>query len=235
MRKFLLFFVLYTSLFRGQCNMTVIPNDICYNYDTLNIPSSKQNHAIYICGSNAVVYDTLDPVSFKFRYVFIQPGSTYHCKTTLSNSSMQIWAKSGANIIIHPGTNTGFLFQVNQEPGVNVINLSAGTISNNICGNVTGPPVSCIPTGINGVRSITYEISVWPNPTNGKIYISAKEEDKAQVSINVINHLGEVVLSGEYLNNGKKELSLEKFPSGIYFVRMKSGNITETKKIILLK
>ncbi len=59
--------------------------------------------------------------------------------------------------------------------------------------------------------------------------------DKAPVSLNVINQLGEVILTEEYLNNGKKELSLEKYPSGIYFIRIKSGNATETKKVILLK
>lgn len=234
MKKLLLLFVLFASLIRAQCNFNLIPNDICYNYDTLNVSSNKQTDVIYICGTSAVVYDTLDPVSIKYRFVFIHPGSTYHYKSTLVNSSTQIWAKSGSNIIIYPGTNTGITFHIYEESGVNISNLSTGTLSNTACGSVTATGmISCVPTSIAKNQSIYSETAIWPNPSTGKFFIN--KEEKLLVSLTVINQLGEVLLTEDYINTGKKELSLEKYSTGIYFVRIKSGKYTETKKVILTK
>lgn len=239
MKKLLLAFILMTSFANAQtagCNAGFTPITICYPNQTKVIPIGAQTDMIYLCGTNSVVWDTFNPPSIKSRNVFVNAGAVYNIKSTAGNHQVTIYAKSGSTVNIMAGTNLAFMTVYNKEIGATLNNAaSSGTLSNNTCSVINGPSVNCAASGITENQSITLETSIWPNPTNGKIYISALVADKAPVSLNVINQLGEVILTEEYLNNGKKELSLEKYPSGIYFIRIKSGNATETKKVILLK
>ena len=236
MRKILLLFVLLTSASQAQCNYNIFPNDIYYAGQTVSIPTSSLAATMYLCGPGTVVVDTLDPVSMKARIVFVSSGSTYHYKSSLpANSGLMLWAKNGSTVVIYPGTTTGTSITIDKEPGATITNLSSGTITINNCTAITGLSISCVPTEIAEAQSIYSENKVWPNPSTGKLFINAKSEEKATVSLSVINQLGEIILSEDYINNGKKELSLEKYPVGIYFVRLKSGNYIDTRKVILLR
>ena len=237
MKKLLPAFILLTSFAYSQCNQSSFsPITICYPSQTKVIAQPMQTDLIYLCGTNSVVWDTFNPPSIKYRQVFVNAGAVYNIKSTAGNHQVNIYAKAGSTVNIMAGTNLAFSTAYFKEAGAILNNAaSSGTLTNTTCSAITGPSVNCTATGINEAQSLTSETTIWPNPSNGRLYINTKSEDKTQVSVNVINQLGELVLSEEYLNSGKKELSLEKYPTGIYFVRVKFGNFTETKKIVLLK
>lgn len=78
------------------------------------------------------------------------------------------------------------------------------------------------------------EILVSPNPTNGKI--SVLLPDNGEISIKIINLLGQVVLENQIEPVQRKiNLELTGNPEGIYFVEIKSGEQECIKKVILRK
>ena len=72
------------------------------------------------------------------------------------------------------------------------------------------------------------EVSVYPNPTNGMIYIKL---DKTFDAV-VYNYQGQVVMR-EYDNNGQIDMSGLK--TGIYFIEIRDGNDVRIEKVILNK
>jgi hypothetical protein len=225
-------FVLLTFLGKAQCNASFSPIDISYNGQTKSIPATMQTDMVYVCGSS-VMYDTLTPGGIKYRNVYVSTGGTYYYKSTLTNNQMTLWAKSGSNIVILPGTNTSFSFIVYQETGATINNLSSGTITVNNCSVVTGPNVNCSATGIttNAINDI--QTNVWPNPAHDKLFISS--ENGKDKTVSIVNVIGETVYAQKGIKDEKQEISLSQLTSGIYYVMIKGDGNTETKKIVVTK
>ncbi len=79
------------------------------------------------------------------------------------------------------------------------------------------------------------EITLYPNPTDGKLFMSFEKPFK-DLRVSVINMEGQVVLS-RLLNDVPKgfitELDLSGVPSGVYFVRFTNKEISRTARIIV--
>jgi hypothetical protein len=74
---------------------------------------------------------------------------------------------------------------------------------------------------------------VFPNPTSGNFTIDVKDESETgSINVQIFGMRGDKVLNSELPGNGKYELSLSGKPSGIYIIRVISGNSNETTKII---
>ena len=79
----------------------------------------------------------------------------------------------------------------------------------------------------------------FPNPFNPSTEISVLLDDKADISLKVLNISGQVVsiiASGQY-DTGKYSFDWDAsdFSSGIYLIQLTSGSFVETKKVTLLK
>jgi len=75
--------------------------------------------------------------------------------------------------------------------------------------------------------------NVYPNPTSGSftVELSGISSDQ-QVSIEICGMQGENVLKRTVTGEMQQEFSLENRPSGIYFIRIISGDMIETTKLI---
>ena len=72
---------------------------------------------------------------------------------------------------------------------------------------------------------ITSNIRLYPNPTNGIFNI----EGNGEMTISVMNMLGQTILVSDAINNATIDLS--GFGSGIYMVRIETANGTMTEKV----
>jgi hypothetical protein len=91
--------------------------------------------------------------------------------------------------------------------------------------------------GINQASEIENEINIIPNPNDGHFLVSFSAFLKSDYSISVYNSLGQVLFA-EKLNNFQglysKELNVEEYGKGFYFVSVTNGNNeTTTRKIIV--
>lgn len=75
------------------------------------------------------------------------------------------------------------------------------------------------------------ELSFYPNPvSNGKIYISSKSS--AAKDIAIYDVLGKKVLQVA-LNVNSKEVNISSLSPGVYIIKIKEGEATATKKLIV--
>jgi hypothetical protein len=73
-----------------------------------------------------------------------------------------------------------------------------------------------------------YNFSIYPNPTNGILNLSAKENFEYQV----FSLQGKKITQGES-NSLSKQLDLSNYNSGIYLVKVNINGVSKTQKIIL--
>lgn len=73
------------------------------------------------------------------------------------------------------------------------------------------------------------QLSIYPNPvSNGKIYITTKEN--SGIDIEIYDVLGKKVLSKSLFG---KELNISKLIAGIYILKIKEGNNSATRKLVV--
>ena len=88
--------------------------------------------------------------------------------------------------------------------------------------------------GINDLAG-NPEITLYPNPTDGKLFMSFEKPFK-DLRLSVINMEGQVVLS-RLLNDVPKgfitQLDLGEVPSGLYFIKFTNKEISRTARIIV--
>ncbi|CAM4032588.1 T9SS type A sorting domain-containing protein [Flavobacterium antarcticum] len=74
-------------------------------------------------------------------------------------------------------------------------------------------------------------LNFYPNPvTNGKIYITSKNSAAKEISIYDV--LGKLVLQTN-LNVNNKEVNIGALNSGVYIIKIKEGDATATRKLIV--
>ena len=95
---------------------------------------------------------------------------------------------------------------------------------------------------IEGVGDIFSEanLSIYPNPSSGLITVELNKSIAGEVSIKVVNTLGQVVFSSvESLNNTssnhKKEIDLTNVADGVYFIDIKMIDAFVRKKLVIAK
>ncbi len=83
------------------------------------------------------------------------------------------------------------------------------------------------------------DLKVFPNPTNGEINVSFNLKKESQVTIKVVDVLGNEVLTllSQKINQGFQKNTFDlssKLSGGFYFVRIMTGSESLTKRISVL-
>ncbi len=94
-----------------------------------------------------------------------------------------------------------------------------------------------INVGVNKKTAEKEELEIFPNPTSSDATLKITLPKQVSVSYNVVNTLGQLV-EDENLGSLKEgvhsiELATKNYPTGVYFVRVKMGEQTMTKKVII--
>ncbi len=92
--------------------------------------------------------------------------------------------------------------------------------------------INCIPTGITNNSSFAGQLVFYPNPLTDQLYIELPESNLNISEVEIFNTLGEVIFSG--LMKNKLQIDFSKSESGIYYLKVKTQNISEIKKLIKL-
>ena len=83
----------------------------------------------------------------------------------------------------------------------------------------------------NASSALIENLNFYPNPvTNGKIYITSKNTSAKEITIYDV--LGKSVLQTT-LNVNNKEVNLGTLNSGVYIIKIKEGDATATRKLLI--
>ncbi len=178
------------------------------------------------------------PSCFWAEIVYVGQQPVYFVGTTVGLfSTMElrgdstVWELEGADVI---GYNWVTAMDVRYSDGfVGVGTHGGGTFS-------TYLEVSGVEPEKEKLQPTDYELtSVYPNPFNATANIMFKLPQRANLTVDVYNNLGQKVTT---LANGMYEpghhqlvFNAGDLSSGVYFVRMKAGSYDATKKIVLMK
>ncbi|MFZ4523227.1 MAG: T9SS type A sorting domain-containing protein [Bacteroidales bacterium] len=107
----------------------------------------------------------------------------------------------------------------------------------NPCGPYCEPPASKHPRmadrEYNPMRNSERHFSVMPNPTTGDFLLELKgDTTPAEAIICITGTTGELVLPKARMTGSRQSFSLSYLPTGIYFVRVISGDVSECAKIV---
>lgn len=130
---------------------------------------------------------------------------------------------------------------------VNTIISSTATFVSSISGvgNNIQPVVSSTPlfsytacvSAIGSVNSNNLDdnISISPNPTSGVFTIQSSDPSTPlrEASIEITNVLGEKVHKSSVISNRSAVVDISNQPSGIYFVKIRSGDTVYTEKVVV--
>ncbi len=75
-------------------------------------------------------------------------------------------------------------------------------------------------------------MSIFPNPNNGEFTVSFSEINTENLTVQIVNTLGQVVSEGEVVNNSF-EVDIREAGAGIYMIRITDGTNFATKQIIV--
>jgi hypothetical protein len=148
------------------------------------------------------------------------------------SSNVYYWSKNGVVIDTTYGINEYTITNFNaSDAGLYTVEVT-NTVINASCSNLSiyGRPVTLnAPNSINQIQ--THSLSVSPNPVKDILYIQVQNLD-ANYKVQVINLQGQIVenLSGN--SNKNFLLPMEKYPAGLYLVRLKQGDKIWQEKVI---
>ena len=92
-----------------------------------------------------------------------------------------------------------------------------------------------------GIKNVAFEkldFTISPNPNNGHFNLNIKELNATNVHVSIYNLVGKLVYQTEAeVNGGRlvKEIRLEEFSGGVYFIKLNAGNKLFTTKLIVNK
>jgi Secretion system C-terminal sorting domain len=86
-------------------------------------------------------------------------------------------------------------------------------------------------TGSKEIQSPNFRTMVYPNPTEGKLYIENSSSDRFDYSIYSVS--GRLVGSGQDISASRTEVDLSTINDGLYLIKVISGGQTETHKVVV--
>ncbi len=90
--------------------------------------------------------------------------------------------------------------------------------------------------GINKISKDLSGIDVYPNPASESAFLKLNALKASDSKVTVYNSLGAVVSEKQvYISEGKNniDLKIENYPTGIYFINIKTSESSVTKRLIL--
>ncbi|GAB2499979.1 T9SS type A sorting domain-containing protein [Algoriphagus taiwanensis] len=90
-----------------------------------------------------------------------------------------------------------------------------------------------IAVSLSGEPGNNLQVVVYPNPTQGRIYLESKNQNLDGMQVEILNLNGQSILQSEAIRNSRAEFDLSGLPRGIYILKLYSASEIITQKIIL--
>jgi hypothetical protein len=164
------------------------------------------------------------------------PPNFVHNGIIMSEDTVAV-DRIGLDILVENGfsnlTLASHVETASQSP-YNLGNYDPGLIERNDIEN----PSSAVPNG-EGNTPQDFHLSVYPNPFNLEARVQFSLAQRSKVALTVHDTLGREVLSlyNDWFSPGDHGVMIDGsgLSSGVYFIRLIAGNISQTQKVVLIK
>jgi len=140
--------------------------------------------------------------------------------------------------VIKDGDVVPYSFQYTVPSAFNMDNIHSVVF---LIDNTTGAVLSgnktknFLTVNVNEVSELT-SLSIFPNPTDDIAYINMDLNETSEISVTIINNIGQEVASKSYGKLSGQQLlpiNTDMFGTGIYFVKIQVNNSITTQKLIV--
>ena len=116
--------------------------------------------------------------------------------------------------------------------GTYIVSLTA----TNWCGNHVITDTIEVDLALSNHNIESEGFNIYPNPSDGKIYLELSHSDNKKISLEVIDVSGKTVMNEHLLNNSERIfIDLSNLSEGFYIVRLMESNKIRTAKLIIEK
>lgn len=136
-----------------------------------------------------------------------------------------------ADQIANGGANRCIIWRAFARRGLGVSATQGSSNSKFDGAEAFNVPVDCL-LGVNDNGSIQNNFIIYPNPSNGEIYIKARE-NMGDVSVSIFDIHGRKVLSKQMEVHTVANLNANGLETGIYLIRIDGDNYSQTSKLII--
>jgi hypothetical protein len=90
-------------------------------------------------------------------------------------------------------------------------------------------------TNVEELAAIQFDLSVFPNPSEGRLVVKTHASRPTAAQLNVLDMTGKVVFtSNENLNGGLNLIAIEEeLSAGVYTVEIRSGESAQTTRLVI--
>ena len=85
----------------------------------------------------------------------------------------------------------------------------------------------------NNAKINNIDVNIYPNPSEGIIYIKIDNNLNKYSQLSVYNSIGALISTKSILNNKETSINCSEFPKGVYFFKVVSNSQTSTNKVII--
>lgn len=178
----------------------------------------------------SVRWAAIIPVSDGKIYMVATSTGLYATDTLMGNNT--VWVQQGTNTI---GTAVCDMIDYRMSDGLVVV----ATHSHGIY-SATITSVADIAT-VNNMQNLEFDLQLsnYPNPFSENTTIGFNLEKKEKVKLTVLNELGQIVkvMLDETMQQGKHEIlfNREALAPGIYYIHLLAGEMSQSRKMMLIK
>lgn len=213
----------------GQ-SFTMVPNGAStYTYSNgsaVVYPTTNTSYNVYGTDANGCDNFSVSTVTVNaLPIVMATTNNTLLCSgqtasLTASGAMSYTWNTSATTSVIAVSPTTTVTFTVNGTDANGCSNVTTVTQNVSTCTDIQST-----------VSNQQLSISVYPNPTEGIVNIELKSLNDKNVSIQILNTLGEVLMN-ESVNTKYSAFNIQHFATGVYFIKVIENNKQQVIKLI---
>lgn len=195
---------------------------------TITITNQSGDYIVTVdkyCAVSDTINVSIAPLPSVSGISYIRTGNTYQ----FSASSVQhvtdyLWIFGDGNTSTLPSPTHYY------GPGINAV-LTVKLVVSNACGTDTA--FRSVPTGVNELGTLENKINVYPNPASDYVYISSASAGLQ--SVQVVNMMGEVVLSASLNKTTDTRIDTRNLSQGNYILRVTTEATTSKLPLQIIK
>ncbi len=195
------------------------------------------------------------PITLTFDVAYAPYDASYHDSLIVdlfsdcSTSSTRVYAKGDLTLATAAAT-TNIFYPLSSQWRTETVNLNsyAGSspmeirfIGKSGFGNdlfLDNINLTSNNVGIYTESDPENSLKVFPNPSSGKVYVEISSNNSHNTSVILSDVMGDELYKIDDQNFTRKnryEIDMNRFANGIYFIKVNSGSLVETRKISVMK
>ena len=194
--------------------------------------NTEGSYAVTLKVSNAAgIYETTQPeyikvqISPKADFTFVVKDTLVTFTNTSTNATRYQWDFGDLMTSISP-TPPSKIYLRNGNYNVTLQALNA------FCGAAITRQVTVFVVGTKNIEDTEGVITAFPNPTDGKLYLSFKNEITSDYQLVITNTSGQILKNSTLTRDLIQTLDLQNLARGVYFLQFSNDKLHFVKRVV---